>query len=164
MDKAEENIDVEAVIEADKNRIPGKQLILSGLIPVMILLPIILISWQIYHLVLSLDAMIIFLLMHPFFFARLYEGKKVLYATYLLAFLAVLYLSLPNLTHKEAKGIVEDEYAMIHDFSSGYPVERKFYQLTEPASAYFFEVQESEESNKTKLIIVHPNTGEILEL
>ena len=164
MDKAEKNTDLETVIEVDKNRIPGKQLILSGMIPIMTLLPIILISWQIYHLVLSLDAINLLLLMHPFFFAKLYKGKKILYATYLLAFLAVLYLSLPNLTHKEAKEIVEDEYAMIHDFSSGYPVEQKFYQLTEPASAYFFEVQESEESNKTKLIIVHPNTGEILEL
>lgn len=133
------------------------------IISLIFLILLVLVDWKVYSSVMPLTLPIVLLSLHVIVYKHLIPNKKRLrYFMFSSLLILSVYLSLPKVTHTQAKEKVLNNHSINIVEMSTVPIHRSWNPFVS-TRAYFFKGYDSKSEEEISLM-VSPNTGKILVL
>ncbi|WP_226086760.1 hypothetical protein [Mesobacillus sp. S13] len=103
---------------------------------------------------------VILLVTHALYFRTDIKGKRRMpYSIFVLLYLSILYVSLPDYTYNQAKEIVQEKYEIINEKEQTIPVMDPGFHPFSLTSFYSFKVKSMDAEQR---VMVNPDSGEII--
>lgn len=140
-----------------KNYIPG------FIISLIVFIILVLVNWQVYSNVMSFGVLIPLLVANVIFCKYLIiKNKRLQYLIFVIVFVVAVFLSLPELTHNQAKEKVMNNYEMNSVKTGIVPIEgNNSWNPFISDRTYFFKGYDSQLEEEIS-ILVNANTGEVI--